>query len=61
MTGAATKTLAEIKREHIERVLAQTGGNKTEAAKILGVDRRTLIRLGVPQDGTVIRRRRRRK
>lgn len=40
------QTLDEVKQEHIKYVLEQTGGNKTEAAKILGVDRRTLIRLG---------------
>ncbi len=40
------QTLDEVKQQHIKYVLEQTGGNKTEAAKILGVDRRTLIRLG---------------
>jgi len=33
-----------LERRHIERVLASVDGNKTEAARILGVDRRTLYR-----------------
>jgi two-component system response regulator HydG len=48
-TGVSTKedellSLEEIERRHILRVLAATGGNKTQAAHILGVDRRTLHR-----------------
>jgi DNA-binding NtrC family response regulator len=35
-------TLAEVERAHILHVLAGTGGNKTQAAKILGIDRKTL-------------------
>ena len=34
--------LAEIEKRHIMRVLASTGGNKTRAAKILGIDTKTL-------------------
>ena len=43
---AASKayTLKDLEREYIMRVLENTGGNKTEAAKILGVDRTTLYR-----------------
>ncbi len=37
-------TLEELERRYIERVLKATSGNKTMAAKILGVDRRTLYR-----------------
>jgi DNA-binding NtrC family response regulator len=37
-------TLRELEREYITRVLENTRGNKTEAAKILGVDRTTLYR-----------------
>jgi two-component system NtrC family response regulator len=33
-----------LEREYIARVLENTRGNKTEAAKILGVDRTTLYR-----------------
>lgn len=36
------RTLAEVEAEHIKRVLAHVGGNKTRAAKILGIDRKTL-------------------
>jgi two-component system response regulator HydG len=42
--GAELLSLEEIERRHILRVLAATGGNKTQAAHILGVDRRTLHR-----------------
>lgn len=38
----ADRTLAEVEREHIENVLALTQNNKTRAAKILGIDRKTL-------------------
>jgi len=34
--------LRELERAHIERVLRFTGGNKKEAARILGIDRSTL-------------------
>jgi DNA-binding NtrC family response regulator len=36
--------LAEVERTHIERVLADMGGNITRAATALGIDRRTLQR-----------------
>jgi DNA-binding NtrC family response regulator len=36
------RPLAEIEREYIRRVLASVDGNKTRAAKILGIDRKTL-------------------
>ncbi|NLV95808.1 MAG: sigma-54-dependent Fis family transcriptional regulator [Desulfovibrionales bacterium] len=36
------KTLAEVEAEHIRHVLAQSRDNKTQAAKILGIDRKTL-------------------
>jgi DNA-binding NtrC family response regulator len=41
--GASTN-LAEVERTHIERVLADMGGNITRAATALGIDRRTLQR-----------------
>jgi DNA-binding NtrC family response regulator len=44
-------TLEEIQREYTARVLAATGGNKVQAAKILGVDRRTLYRREARQKG----------
>ncbi|MGD0526751.1 MAG: sigma-54 dependent transcriptional regulator [Polyangiaceae bacterium] len=36
--------LKEVEHRYIRRVMAATGGNKTLAAQILGVDRRTLYR-----------------
>ena len=36
--------LEEIERRYIEHVLKATGGNQTQAARILGVDRKTLHR-----------------
>ncbi len=36
------RTLAEVEAEHIRIVLASVGGNKTQAAKILGITRKTL-------------------
>ncbi|HEX5043152.1 MAG TPA: sigma-54 dependent transcriptional regulator [Candidatus Polarisedimenticolaceae bacterium] len=36
------RTLAEVEAEHIQGVLQSVGGNKTRAAEILGVDRKTL-------------------
>ena len=38
-------TLDELQRRYIERVLQKTEGNKTAAAQVLGIDRRTLQRL----------------
>jgi two-component system response regulator HydG len=37
-------TLDELETRYIARVLKAVGGNKTQAAKVLGVDRRTLYR-----------------
>ena len=34
--------LAEVEKRHILRVLASQGGNKTRAAKVLGIDTKTL-------------------
>jgi DNA-binding NtrC family response regulator len=36
------RTLAEVESEHIQAVLAGVDGNRTLAAKILGIDRKTL-------------------
>ncbi|MBI3278930.1 MAG: sigma-54-dependent Fis family transcriptional regulator [Acidobacteria bacterium] len=48
MTGAEPEEesgeLGEMERRQILRVLAQTGGNKTRAAEILGIQRRTLYK-----------------
>jgi DNA-binding NtrC family response regulator len=40
--SAYNKTLAEIETEHIRNVLESVKGNKTHAAKILDIDRKTL-------------------
>lgn len=37
-----TRTLAEVEAEYIRNVLASVSGNKTRAAEILGIDRKTL-------------------
>jgi DNA-binding NtrC family response regulator len=39
-----TTSLAEVERDHIERVLREMDGNVTRAAAALGIDRRTLQR-----------------
>ena len=41
----ALLTLDEVEKRHLMRVLRETGGNKARAAKILGIDRRTLYRM----------------
>lgn len=38
------RSLAEVEREHVLAVLEAVGGNRTRAAKILGIDRKTLRR-----------------
>jgi DNA-binding NtrC family response regulator len=38
------RSLDEVEREHIERTLKHTGGNKSQAAGILGIERSTLDR-----------------
>jgi DNA-binding NtrC family response regulator len=38
-----TLTLAEVEKGHIERVLAMTGWNRSMAARLLGIDRRTIF------------------
>jgi two-component system response regulator AtoC len=38
--------LATMERRHISKIIKLAGGNKSEAAKILGVDRKTLQRKG---------------
>jgi len=39
-----TLTLAEVERSHIQRVMQSVGGNRTRAAKLLGISGRTLYR-----------------
>jgi DNA-binding protein Fis len=38
-------SLAELDRRYAKEILRQTGGNKTRAAEILCIDRKTLYRL----------------
>jgi DNA-binding NtrC family response regulator len=38
-------TLAELERRYASQVLQEAGGNKTRAAEILGIDRKTLYRI----------------
>ena len=38
-------SLAELERRYASQVLLETGGNKTRAAEILGIDRKTLYRI----------------
>lgn len=44
------QTLETVKHLYINAVLAHTKGKKTEAAKILGINRRTLYRLRPVKD-----------
>ena len=37
-----TRTLRDVERDYVQRVLESVGGNKTRAAEILGIDRKTL-------------------
>jgi two-component system, NtrC family, response regulator AtoC len=46
---AALFSLEEVERRHIQAVMLATGGNRTAAASILGVDRRTLLRKETPR------------
>ena len=42
---AALVTLEEMEKRYLQKVLRETGGNKARAAKVLGIDRRTLYRM----------------
>jgi DNA-binding NtrC family response regulator len=41
---AKLPSLTQVEKRHIRLVLDATGGNKTQAARVLGLDRRTLYR-----------------
>jgi two-component system, NtrC family, response regulator AtoC len=43
--GGERPSLAELERSYAAQVLQETGGNKTRAAEILGIDRKTLYRI----------------
>jgi DNA-binding NtrC family response regulator len=51
---AAEKTLPlhEIEKEYIKKILEKTGGNKYQAAQVLGIDRKTLYRKLAEIEGT---------
>ncbi|HEY0882021.1 MAG TPA: sigma-54 dependent transcriptional regulator [Archangium sp.] len=50
-TAEELVTLSELERRYTSRVLALVSGNKTRAAQILGIDRRTLYRM-LRREGT---------
>ena len=41
----AMRRLEDVEREHVQRVLAATGGNREETSRVLGISRRTLTRM----------------
>ena len=43
--AAGRPTLGELERRYALEILRETRGNKTRAAEILGIDRKTLYRL----------------
>lgn len=49
--GERDLTMSDVKREYAQRVVAQSGGNKSEAARRVGVSRMTMNRwLGDPDE-----------
>jgi transcriptional regulator with PAS, ATPase and Fis domain len=52
LSGAGlNRSLAEVEAEHIRNVLSSVDGNKTRAAGILGIDRKTLREKMRPSEG----------
>ncbi len=56
---SSTDLLVDVERDHIQRALVRTGGNKKAAAQMLGLSRRALYRRLERLDlsGTIARRR----
>ena len=56
---ASTDLLVNVERDHIQRALVRTGGNKKAAAQMLGLSRRALYRRleRLELSGTIARRR----
>lgn len=52
-TVGLQRTLAEVESSYIRKVVESVGGNKTRAAKILGIDRKTLRAKLRPADGAL--------
>jgi transcriptional regulator of acetoin/glycerol metabolism len=44
-SAEGTDNLAHVQRSHVQEVLARERGNKARAAKVLGINRRSLYRL----------------
>jgi transcriptional regulator with PAS, ATPase and Fis domain len=49
-------TLAEVEKRYVQHVVAAVGGNKTMAARILGIDRRSVYRRVEPEVATTAAR-----
>lgn len=43
-TGEAVKSLQEVERDYIIEILSRSGGNRSQAARMLNISRRTLQR-----------------
>lgn len=43
-TGATVKSLEEVERDYIVDILSRSGGNRSKAARMLNISRRTLQR-----------------
>lgn len=44
LTGERTKSLADLEQQHILATLREVGGNRDEAARVLGISRKTIDR-----------------